>query len=147
METIKKTFAELLGNRPVVFITSGVVCFTAGWLSSYWSRRWFNSPRILDDSDSTFGVGSQVDGNLFQTSDSRGEFRSYLTCAERRLAKEAANELISVLRRYRQNVYECDGQGVCYTGGETGAGVGERHLHVCEHDQGVYDSGSDDNTF
>nr|WEG68767.1 protein m38.5 [Mastomys natalensis cytomegalovirus 1]WEG68903.1 protein m38.5 [Mastomys natalensis cytomegalovirus 1]WEG71131.1 protein m38.5 [Mastomys natalensis cytomegalovirus 1] len=147
METIKKIFADFLGDRPVVFITSGVVCFTTGWLLSYWSRRCFGLPRIRDGSDTTFGIGSRVDGNISQASDLHGGFRSYLTCAERRLAKEAANELISVLRRYRQNVYECDGQGICYIGGETGAGVRERNLHVCERDQGVYDSGSDDNTF
>nr|WEG71963.1 protein m38.5 [Murid betaherpesvirus 2] len=137
MEVVRRELLEFVGERGLAVVAS-VLCFTAGWALAHWSRR--------------FGVGDKSRGvpALPSTSDAavddagagrRGRriaSRTPLTAGERRLAREAAGELLTALSRYR-DARERDGPGVGDPGRLAGEGAQDGDVRLRERAASVHD--------
>lgn len=147
METLRRQISNLISDKTASLVTSGIFCFTAGLLVSHWSRRLYSAVKARRINSGRSGFDATTNGSDYTEYDRRVASRSQLTSAERRLAKEAANELIRALEKCKQDVSLRDGSRIGGSGGETCTGTGKRDLYIRECDQRMYDKEDDDNTF
>lgn len=147
METLRKEISNLMSDRTAAIITSSIFCFSAGILVCHWSRRLYSALKARRVRADRTGLNSTANGSIGLAYDKRIASRSQLTAAEHRLAKEAANELLRVLDKYKRDVRQRNGSRVSRPGGETGTGFGERDLYIRERDQRVHGKEDVDNTF
>lgn len=147
METLRKEISNFVSDKTATLITSSIFCFTAGLLVSHWSRRLYGTLKARRVCTDRADSNAAVDGGQTFDYDKRVVPRSRLTFSERCLAKEAAEQLIVALEKYKQDNQQRDGSRISHPGGETGTGFGERDLYICECDQRMYDEEDDDNTF
>lgn len=151
MENIHRETSGAFAGRSVLLAACGAACFAAGWLLSHWSRSVFREETTEEGRGTRLG-GDDEEGVCDESAPivARRNFshRSTLTLRERRLAKQAANELIRALGNVnRESLCQRDGPRFGPSSGEVGAGAGDGNLRLHEDSERVYGGGCDDHAF
>nr|WEG69731.1 protein m38.5 [Mastomys natalensis cytomegalovirus 3]WEG69871.1 protein m38.5 [Mastomys natalensis cytomegalovirus 3]WEG70011.1 protein m38.5 [Mastomys natalensis cytomegalovirus 3]WEG70151.1 protein m38.5 [Mastomys natalensis cytomegalovirus 3]WEG70291.1 protein m38.5 [Mastomys natalensis cytomegalovirus 3] len=144
MEVVRGRLSGFLGSWPPVVVVSSLFGFAAGWFASHWVLK--NTVKHKPEDVINVRTSGSA-GNGIANTDSVRYTRGSITCGERRLANEAANELIRAIANLKRDVRERDGQGICDTGCEVNTGLGRGSVFLFEDTPRVYDSEDDDHTY